>query len=204
MDPYVPGYSGEDMFLPAAEAFPEMIRASPMGAGPRPSPFAHPEEQSSENREAGLRRKPRAPKLLPRDDITELRNADLARWNDTYVENMISEARLKLQHKASRLSKRNARLLVHGSGIGGVGLRFSTINVPGPLEIFSGDNLLEALTGEKRIAGTKRLYGEDHPDFESEGRRVRARDSDGDQIGRGNEVTLNNDEGLAVLPGEVN
>lgn len=181
-----------------------MVAAPPMSAGPLHSlPLPHADESSSQNREAPLPRKPRVPKVLPRDNFTELRNADLARWHDNYVENMISEARLKLQHKAPRLSKSNARLFVLESGIGGAGSRFSGVRLPGPLGIFSGDNLLEALTGVKTTAvGKKRPY-EEGIDSDTEGRRVRLRASDGDQIGRGNEFVLNDDEAVAALPGEV-
>lgn len=203
-DQYLQVFGGEDIFLPAAEAFPEMVVGPPLDASPlRSTPLRHTDEPSSQHQEAVLRRKPRVPKVLPRDNITELRNADLARWYDNYIANMISEARLKLQHKATRLSKRNARQFFFDSGIGGAGSRFSAIKLSGPLEIFSGANLLEALTGVNAAeAGKKRPHQKD-ADSDTEGRRVRPRESDGDQIGRGNELALNEDEALAILPGEV-
>lgn len=197
MNRYIPALGDEDVFLPAAEAFPEMVPEQTVGIGPlRSSPLPHAVEPDTP-----LRRKPRVPKELPRDSATELRNADLARWNDDYVENMISEARLKLQHKAIRISKRNARLFVHDFGIGGAGSRFSNTKLTGPLEIFSGDSLLETLTGVKTTTlGKKRPREEEGPGSDSEVRRVRMRESDGDQIGRGDELALNDDEPLA---GEV-
>ena len=206
LDPeqYIPVFENEDILLPAAEAFPEMVAVPLMRAGPLQSlPLPPADESSSRNQQAPLRRRPRVPKVLPRDTPTELRNADLARWHDNYVENMTSEARLKLQHKAPRLSKKNARLFVLGSGIGGAGLNFSGIRLSGPLGMFSGDNLLEALTGVKvTTSGKKRLFEEDiDPDIE--GRRVRMRESFEDQIGRGNDLVFNDDEALAALPGEV-
>lgn len=205
MDPdqYLPVFGEEQIFLPAAEAFPEMVAVPPMGADSLHSlPLPHTEELAPQNKGAPLRRKPRVPKVLPRDDSTELRNADLARWYDNYVENMTSEARLKLQYKRSRLSKSNARLFVLGSGIGGAGSTFSGIKLPGPLAIFSKDTLLEALTGVKAtVGGTKRPFEDISSD--TEGRRVRLRESVGDQMGRGNEFVLNDDEAVALLPGEV-
>lgn len=206
MDPsrYIPVFGDEDIFLPAAEAFPEMAAAPPAGAGLLHSlPLPHMEEPSSQNKEAPLRRRPRVPKLLPRDNFTELRNADLARWHDNYVENMTSETRLKLQHRAARLAKSNARLFILESGIGGAGSIISGIDLPGPLAIFAGDQLLEALTGMKGTAGGKKRPFEEDIDSGTEGRRVRLRESIGEQMGRGNEFALNDDEAVALLPIEV-
>lgn len=201
---YIPGFGDEDIFLPTAEPFPEMVAAPPGGAGPLQSlPLPYVEELSFQHREAPLRRRPRVPKLLPRDDFTELRNADLARWHDSYVENMTSEVQLKLQHRAARLSKSNARLFVLESGIGGAGSTISGINLPGPLAVFSGDQLLEALTGMKGTAGgTKRPFEEDI-DSDMGRRRVRLRESTGEQVGRGNEFALDDDEAVALFPAEV-
>ena len=206
LDPgrYIPVFGDEDIFLPSAEAFPEMVAAPPAGAGPlHSSPVPHIQESSSPTREAPLRRRPRVPKLLPRDDFTELRNADLARWHDNYIENMTSEAQLKLQHRVAKISKSNARLFVLESGIGGAGSTISGINLPGPLAIFSGGQLLEALTGMKGIVGGKKRPFEDDIDSDAEGRRVRLRESIGEQVGRGNEFALNDDEAGALLPIEV-
>ena len=197
-------FGDEDIFLPTAEAFPEMVAVPPASADPaHPLPLPHTEESSAQNNEAPLRRGPRAPKLLPRDDFTELRNADLAQWHDDYVENMTSEARLKLQHRAKRLSKTNARLFVLESGIGGAGSTFSGTKLPGPLAIFSGDKLLEALMGVKETAGGKKRPFEESIESDAEGRRVRVRESVGEQVGRGNEFALNDDEAVVLLPAEV-
>ena len=202
---YIPAFGDEDIFLPAAEAFPEMIAAPPRGISPRHSlPLPHPDEQSAQDREASVQHRPRVPKLLPRDDTTELRSTDLARWHANYVENMISQARLKLQHRAPRLSKSNARLIVLESGIGGVGARFAGTKLSGPLQIFSGNRLLEALTGaDAGDLGRKRPH-EEGADSDTESRRVRLRESDGEHIGRGNEMAMLDDEALALLRDEVN
>lgn len=197
-------FGGEDILLPAAEAFPEMVAAPPPDPNPLHStPLRQTDEPTSQHQQVPLRRKPRVPKVLPRDNIIELRNADLARWHDNYVANMISEARLKLQHKATRITKRNARQFVLDSGIGGAGSRFSGVKLSGPLEIFSGDNLLEALMGVNAADFGKKRPHEKDADSDTAGRRVRPRESHGDQIGRGNELALNEDEALAILPGEV-
>lgn len=197
MDPgfYIPGLGDEDIVLPPAEAFPEMVA--------QPPPLLHIDEASSWNKDAPLRRRPRVPKVLPRDNSTELRNADLARWHDNYVENMASQARLKLQHKAPRLSKSNARLFVLDSGIGGAGSKFSGIRLTGPLAVFSGDNLLEALTGMQATARGKKRLSQESVGSDTEGRRVRPRESIEDQMGRGGEFVLNDDEAVAGLLGEV-
>lgn len=197
-------FGDEDILLPTAEAFPEMVAVPPASVGPIHSlPLPHTEESSAQINEAPLRRRPRMPKVLPRDDFTELRNADLARWHDDYVENMTSEARLKLQHRAQRLSKTNARLFVLESGIGGAGSTISGTKVFGPLAIFSGNKLLEALTGVKETAGGRKRPFEEGIDSDAEGRRVRLRESAGEQVGRGNEFALHDDEAVVLLPAEV-
>lgn len=203
-DQQIPVFGDEDIFLPAAEAFPEMVTVPPTSAGPLDSlPLPHPDESSPKDKEAPFRRRPRVPKVLPRDNFTELRNAELSRWHDNYVQNMMSEARLKLLHKRPRISKSNARLFVLEYGIGGAGSKFSGVRLPGPLAIFSGDNLLEALTGVKTTAGGKKRPFEEDVDSDTESRRVRLRESVGDQMGRGDEFVPNDDEVLAALPGEV-
>lgn len=203
-DRYIPVFHDEEMFLPVAEAFPEMILAPPISPGPLHSLLVpHAEEQSSQNREGRHHRRPRVLRLLPRDDTTELRHADLARWHDNYVENMTSKARLKLQHRAPMLSKRNARLIVLESGIGGLGPRFSSAKVSSPLAMFSGENLLQALTGAGTTGLEKKRRHEEGAVSDAESRRVRLRESDWDQIGRGDQPALPDDGALALLPGEV-
>ena len=55
----------------------------------------------------------------------------------------------------------------------------------------------------KGIVGGKKRPFEDDIDSDAEGRRVRLRESIGEQVGRGNEFALNDDEAGALLPIEV-
>ncbi|KAK5687660.1 R8 protein [Elasticomyces elasticus] len=93
---------------------------------------------------ATRRRNPPAPKVLVADSAMELRNGDLARWNTNYILNMQNAARQKSVPKAAAIAKENAKFWVLG-GVGGWGQADTIVN--GPLGMFSGAKLLEALTG---------------------------------------------------------
>lgn len=119
------------------------------------------------------RRRPANPKIIGFDNVMELRNGDLARWNAQYVINMTEEIRHKDTNKAAALAKKNAEFWMLGQ------------HDNGPLSIFSGAKLLEALTGFKLgRAGEKRpLEDEDASDSD---RRVRPRgEPSSDEVGRG-------------------
>lgn len=194
-----------DFVPPEAAPFPETIPQPPISKDlARSSSTAPQEESSSEFAEAPLRRRRRIPKELPRDNITELRNADLAYWNNNYVANMVADHQAKLQRRTSKLSKKNARFWVYGSGIGDVGTSFGNLSFNSPLDIFAGDNLIQALTGiESPAAGQKRSReGESSQESGSEGRRVRSRNGEG-EFGNGGLLPLTDDQDLAILAGEV-
>lgn len=162
------------------------------------------EDPSLEVTNVPIRRKRRAPKELTRDNTTELRNADLTRWNNNYIANMVDESRAKLQHRAPAFSKKNATFWVYGSGIGGIGSRTAGDNFDNPLSMFAGEALMEALTGVASIpVGGKRAHEDSNRRSESEGRRVRMREDYGEYITRGDQMALNDDETLAILAGEV-
>ena len=153
--------------------------------------------------DALLRPKGRAPKALPYDNAPELRNADLANWNDNYVRNMANDTHSKIQHRASKVSKQNAAFWVGGSGVGGIGSTIRNRGLNNPLDMFAGDALMEALTNVVgSIAGRKRKRdGEGDRESGSEERRARVRDGDVDQLGRIDELPVNEDEALPI-PGE--
>lgn len=162
------------------------------------------EESSSEPTNVPLRRKRRALKELTRDNTTELRHADLTRWNNNYIANMIDETRAKLQHRAPAISKKNATFWVYGSGIGCIGSRTAGDNLNNPLSIFAGEALMEALTGVASVSvRRKRVHEDSNRRFESEGRRVRMREDDGERVAYGDQMPLNDDETLPILGGEV-
>ena len=194
-------HSGDGV-LPPAEAFPEMTHPStePQGIHKSSSPVPE-EEESSESAEAPLRRrKAKVPRVIPADRTTELRNSDLAQWNKEYTKNMAEVQESKTHHKAPAQARKNAAAWVYGSGIGGVGNGLGASKLKSPLDMFAGDSLLEALTGVRASTLGKKRTRSDEDDREtgSEERRVRAREDDGDQVGRGNEMVID-DEDLQPL-----
>ena len=198
----LPRYGDDYNVLPEAEPFPEM--------GPRAAPEPGPlkssssvvleEEPSSESAEAPQRRRRKAAKILPMDVTQGLRNADLAQWNNQYLENMVAAAQAKHQHKLPSLSKKNAAFWVIGSGIGGVGSGLGTSKIPSPLNMFAGDRLMEALTGVEVVAaGRKRTRSGEEDGSDSEERRVKAREADYAQVGRGEGLALDDDGALPMF-----
>ncbi|KAK5709859.1 R8 protein [Elasticomyces elasticus] len=137
---------------------------------------------------ATRRRNKPAPKVLVADTAMELRNGDLARWNTNYVSNMQEAARHKFVTKAAAIAKENAKLWVMG-GIGGWGQADTIVN--GPLGMFSGAKLLEALTGMD-LTGTGEKRGRDAITAADDGEEERARkrsrvegELSSDEVGRG-------------------
>lgn len=197
---------GNDEIPPiVSENFPESTRHLPTHTeGLRSSLMISEEEQSLEAAEAPLRHRHRARRELPWDEINELRNTDLARWNNGYVENMMANNESKLHKKSSKHSKKNAIHWVYGSGIGGVGSGVGWPKLKSPLCMFAGDSLMEALTGAaSSIRGRKRPRDEDSDsESGSERRRVRLEEAD-NEFPRGYEILMNDDEALADLAGEV-
>ncbi|KAK4952922.1 R8 protein [Elasticomyces elasticus] len=141
---------------------------------------------------ATRRRNKAAPKVLVADTAMELRNGDLARWNTNYVSNMQETARHKFVSRAAAIAKENAKLWVMG-GIGGWGQADTILH--GPLGMFSGAKLLEALTGMD-LTGTGEKRGRDAitaaaaDDGNEEDQRARKRsrvegELSSDEVGRG-------------------
>lgn len=196
---------GDDILVPEAAPFPETIPGPLISTElVRSSSTAPQDESTPEFAEAPLRRRRRIPKELPQDDITELRNADLTRWNNDYVANMVADNQVKLQRKTSRLTKKNARFWVYGSGIGNVGSSFGNLTFNSPLDMFAGEALMQALTGvTSPVTGKKRSRGgESSQESDGEGRRVRSRDGE-EGVGNGDVLPPIDDEALAILAGEV-
>ncbi|KAF6219582.1 hypothetical protein HO133_004051 [Letharia lupina] len=193
----------DDIVLPDAEAFPTTALQAPAGSGILgPSSGVHEEQESSESADAPLQHKRRTPKTLPVDEMQELHNTDLTQWKTDYLANMAEATAAKRSHKAPVLAKKNAAFWVVGAGIGGVGAGLGSSKLQSPLDMFAGEAMMEALTGVRiSIAGQKRGRDdeEDH-DSGSEARRVRIRDGDGAQIGRGDDMMLD-DDGTIMISG---
>lgn len=196
----------DDIVLPDAEAFPTTALQAPAGSGILgPSSGVHEEQESSESADAPLQHKRRTPKTLPVDEMQELHNTDLTQWKTDYLANMAEATAAKRSHKAPVLAKKNAAFWVVGAGIGGVGAGLGSSKLQSPLDMFAGEAMMEALTGVRiSIAGQKRGRDdeEDH-DSGSEARRVRIRDGDGAQIGRGNDMMLDDDGTIMISGNDV-
>lgn len=136
---------------------------------------------ASESAEAEQRRRHRpGPKVIPLDNSIELHNHDISAWNQQYKENMNEALRHKHAHRLVTLAKKNAEHWVLGHGDNSLlqGDR-------GPLNMFTGIKLLEAVTGLKLTAsGEKRARDEDPASEDS--RRVRSRAGiSSDEVARG-------------------
>lgn len=198
-----------DMALPEAEPFPHLGPPAVPGAGAAilvSSQAPEAEEPTSESAGAPLQSRRRAPKLLEMDETQELRNSDLAEWNNKYLTNMASVARSKQHYRVNAQAKKNAAFWVMGVGIGGVGSGMGMSKLANALDMFSGERLIQALRGvESAPAGRKRSRstGEEDQSSESEERRVRAREDDGEQIGRGQDLALDDSGMMPVFDDDV-
>ncbi|KAL8908094.1 MAG: hypothetical protein Q9171_005588 [Xanthocarpia ochracea] len=200
LDLNFPRADDEDLILPQAEALPPVAPQDEAGSGFLRSSVVPQEESSSETALARQQRKVRGPRALPYDQTQELRNSDLAQWNNEYLANMENAKKAKLQHKITTAAKHNAASWVFGAGIGGVGVGLGASKMKGPLaEMFAGDALMQALTGVSDLAiGQKRSRsGGEAEDSEAEERRVRMREGD-QEVGRAQGLE---DDDMLILPG---
>ncbi|KAI9873277.1 MAG: hypothetical protein M1830_000588, partial [Pleopsidium flavum] len=189
--------------LPDVEPFPQRAPSAAPGAGVLESSPEAPEEEdpSSESAEAPLRARRRAPKVLEKDETPELRNADLTQWNNEYLDNMAGIVRSRQHYRIPAQAKKNAAFWVMGTGVGGVGSGIGMSKMDTPLNMFSGDILMEALTGiETAAAGRKRSRSvvEEGQGSESEERRVRPREDDDEQIGHSGDLAVD-DSGMTPV-----
>ena len=136
---------------------------------------------ASESASADQRRRYRTgPKVIPLDDNIELHNRDISVWNQRYKENMTEALSHKRAHRLVTLAKKNAEHWILGAG------NNSLLQADrGPLNMFTGIKLLEAMTGlDLTVGGKKRAREEDPASDDS--RRVRSRgEPSSDEIGRG-------------------
>ncbi|CAI7650527.1 unnamed protein product [Penicillium glandicola] len=138
--------------------------------------------------QAARTRRVRRPKEIISDDSTALRNMTLAQWNNEYVANMMQALKQKQQNKIPAISKKNAAFWVFGQGIGSVGVGLGMDHELHPLNLYSGENLFEAVGGYPQRNRRKRSADDDEV---PEGRRVRARDEQADHLSRENIDLLN-------------
>ena len=201
----MPRLDDDGVILPDAEPFPTMTAVDARNTSKVPlSPQAHEEQESSESAEAPLRRRRPKQRVLPVDERQELRNADLASWKEDYLTNMSEATMTRQNHQAPFIAKKNAAFFVMGAGIGGVGVGIGSSKLKSPLDMFAGEAMMEMLTGIKPSAGMKRgRDAEGGEDTDSEARRVRLREGNGDQIGRGDDMILPDDDTMMIPGSEV-
>ena len=184
----------EHNVLPLAAPFPEMVSTSRESRSFLKSSSVAREEES-ESAEAAQVRKRRGLRVIPVDEVPELRNSDLAQWAANYTVNMAEASRQKRQHKLPFQAKKNAAAWVLGIGIGAVGTRMKGLYLRSPLDMFAGDSLMEALTGVKiAVTGRKRARSEEDGDAsETSGRRTRPRSIE-EEVGRGESIVPGDEE----------
>ena len=145
---------------------------------------------TSETAEAPMRRRARpAPKVIAPDATLELRNGDLARWNTDYVFTMQEALRHKQQGRAATIAKKNAEQWVLGtSTLATLGQADRLVQLPTPLDMFSGAKLLELFTGLQLTPGgekrTRQALAEEDDVTAPVRKRSRGNESSSEQ-GRG-------------------
>ncbi len=197
-EPELPRFEDGDILFPGVEAFPAMAvgdldQARPSGQRSE----AAGERESSDSAQAPVRRKRPNPRALPVDERQELRNSDLAQWKDNYITNMSEAISSKHNHQAPFIAKKNAALWV--KGIGDVGTALGGPLLKNPFHMFTGDALMEALTGIRPPTGRKRNRDEADDEESDNARRIRIREGE-DEIGRGDGVIFEDDDTM-MAPG---
>lgn len=143
----------------------------------------------------------RKSRVIPFDTTMELRNSDLMAWQRDYLQNMVQAAQHKFNLRVAAQAKKNAEYWVLGRGLGGIGAISGLTGIPGPLDMFKGEELLRSLGINREPAPQKkRRHRESTGGDEPEDRRVRQR-SDEDELGRGMEddaVVYHGDEDVEM------
>ena len=185
--------------LPSADPFSFVEPEDHQHTEQQPRSSAHPSQQSTTTTTAEApQRRIRQPKQLQVDERAELSNRQLGEWSTNYLANMNALSRTKEQNKSTAQAKKNAAFWILGQGIGGIEVNFGDDVFDHPLSVFSGQNLLDALNQRHSSpAGSKRARSESADlDDEEEGRRVRPRGEDEEEVGRGEEGPVFEDDAI--------
>ncbi|KAF1808775.1 hypothetical protein P152DRAFT_517272 [Eremomyces bilateralis CBS 781.70] len=102
---------------------------------------------------ASLRPQQRAPRVIPMDHDTTLRNTTIKEWGLSYVPHMVEARDRRILQKANFQAKRNAEYWVAGVGLGGVGATMKEGSF-GPLSMFFGDDLINAIVPASETPST--------------------------------------------------
>ncbi|OJD10461.1 hypothetical protein AJ78_08535 [Emergomyces pasteurianus Ep9510] len=173
----------------------DLVSALNSGVDPNYEPII---EASSEAPETHQRLRKRAIKTFGFDDPPELRNSDLAQWNSEYAQNMAFAAKLKQNNRLISMAKKNAACWVMGEKFCSVDIGLGDSMFDHPLDMFSGEQMLATLTGNK-IRTTRRKRSRDvdeNIDSENEERNVRMRGDPEHENGREN--VMEHDGGYGV------
>ena len=141
-------------------------------------------------------RRQRTIKTFQPDKTIGLRNTDLARWNNGYVQNMVHASEQKWQNKVHTQARKNAAFWVFGQGIGSVGIGMGASQAQHPLQCYySGNDLWTTLCGDSHKQGQgrgqkRRRDLDEVGEIDSKERRRRLGENDVDEvhIGRGGDA----------------
>lgn len=160
---------------------------APQGNVFNPEPDHLEMEEHMDTPAVQMRQKKRNAKAIGFDHPAELRNSDLAQWNTDYARNMVIATKIKQYNKIISAAKKKAAFWVLGVGIASVGIDTGVRGIPHPLEAFSGEQLLAALTGKPlKTPRRKRTRGAANgPDAGEDSRNVRQRLDEGAELARG-------------------
>jgi meiotic recombination protein REC8, fungi type len=203
-------FAEDEQVLPEAQPFPSRPTGDQKEAAQpsiRTSPAQTIEEETPSTSVSAPHWRARGAKPLEFDDRPGLTNEELRQWNEDYAENMREVIDVRHPYKVAHQARKNAEYWVLGQGIGNVGRGLGRDHASAPLQVFCGASLLAALTGKEPLpAGMKHARSASVASIaEEEERRVRAREEETEQVGRGageRDLTLaGQDEGI-FLGGE--
>ncbi|KAF9887965.1 hypothetical protein FE257_009487 [Aspergillus nanangensis] len=156
-------------------------------------------ELHSSDIEVKMQQTRRKPKVIASDTQTALRSTELSQMNKEYLQNMAAASKQKLRNKMVTEYKRNAAFWVSGLGIGSVGVGLGASRIPHPLHRFSGEELYDLVNPEPSPNKRKRPRPSDQDTETGSERRVRARKTLEEQIGRGDDTQgITNDEDIEI------
>ncbi|KAK6442416.1 R8 protein [Oleoguttula sp. CCFEE 5521] len=136
---------------------------------------------TSETAGAPARRRRVNVRILSLDNATELHGQDLNRWQQEYLQNMLESRQHKQATRLTAVAKQNAHHWVLGSALN----HLTESGERSPLSMFSGIQLLEAMTGKKLTSGGEKRPRDEDP-ASDDSRRVRSRgEPSSDEMGRG-------------------
>ncbi|KZF20855.1 hypothetical protein L228DRAFT_262733 [Xylona heveae TC161] len=199
--------TGDELFLPEdVEPFPPLLTADEAADEAAAEgelnqlQVAEPEEAAAPNARRPSMRRGRQRKAFRMDEAIEIRNAELACWNDEYIPNMAAANTHKQNRRDHVQARLNASFWVFGCGLGGIGHILDLSNTRGSRDLFAGDYLREALLGERSASTSRKRPWErdDETQSEDEHRRSRLRQDIDDQVGRAGEPLLDEDGMLAL------